>query len=340
MVDFKNFINCPDYNFLRENKHLGNKIIFLTYGGSHAYGTNVESSDIDIRGCALNSRSELLQMAGFEQVLDTHTDTTIYSFKKLIDLITSCNPNTIEMLGCKREHYFIMTQIGQELLENRKMFLSQLAVQSFSGYANQQLRRLENALARDTYPQAEKERHILGSCMSAMMDFKNRYEEFAQGSIKLHIENSDHEDLESEIFVDVNLINYPLRDYKNIWADLNNIIKDYSKLNKRNRKKDEVHLNKHAMHLVRLYLMCLDILEKEEIVTYREHDRELLMSIRGGVYQKDDGTYRQEFFEMIDDLEKRVDYAAKNTGLPEQPNYNKIEEFVLSVNERVITNAY
>lgn len=339
MIDFKNLINGAEYDFLREDKRLGNKIIFLTYGGSHAYGTSVESSDIDIRGCALNSRSELLQMSGFEQVLDTHTDTTIYSFKKLIDLITSCNPNTIEMLGCKREHYFVLTNIGQELLENRKMFLSRLAIQSFSGYANQQLRRLENALARDTYPQAEKERHIMGSCMSAMMDFKNRYEEIPQGSIKLHIEKSPHEDLESEIFVDVNLTNYPLRDYKNIWADLNNIVKDYSKLNKRNRRKDEVHLNKHAMHLVRLYLMCLDILEMEEIITYRENDRELLMSIRSGAYQKDDGTYRKEFFDLIDDLEKRVEYAAKNTGLPQQPDYRKIEDFVLSVNERVINDA-
>ncbi len=340
MLDFKNYINRPEYDFLRDNPHLGKNVLFVTLGGSYAYGTNVEGSDVDLRGCALNSRAELLRMSGFEQVVDTNTDTTIYSFMKLIELITSCNPNTIEMLGCRREDYCLMTGIGQELLDNRKMFLSKLAVQSFSGFANQQLRRLENALARDTYPQAEKERHILGSCRSAMADFKNRYEEFPEGSIKLHIEKSEREDLESEIFADVHLTNYPLRDYISIWADMNNIVKDYAKLNKRNRKKDEAHLNKHAMHLVRLFLMCLDILEKEEIITYREQDRALLMSIRGGAYQKEDGTYKPDFFELIDALEKRVAYAAANTGLPEQPDYIKIDEFVLSANERVINNAF
>ena len=50
------------------------------------------------------------------------------------------------------------------------------------------------------------------------------------------------------------------------------------------------------MHLVRLYLMCLDILEKEEITTYRANDLDLLMSIRGGKYQKEDGTFYMEFF--------------------------------------------
>ena len=31
---------------------------------------------------------------------------------------------------------------------------------------------------------------------------------------------------------------------------MNNIVKDYRKLGKRNKKKDDEHLNKHAMHLV------------------------------------------------------------------------------------------
>lgn len=35
----------------------------------------------------------------------------------------------------------------------------------------------------------------------------------------------------------------------------------------------------NAMHLIRLYLMCLDILEREEIVTLREKDHDLLMDI-------------------------------------------------------------
>ena len=95
-------------------------------------------------------------------------------------------------------------------------------------------------------------------------------------------------------------------------------------LNHRNNKRDENHLNKHAMHLVRLYLMAFDILEKEEIKTYRADDMELLMSLRNGSYMLEDGSYRPEFFEYIDTLEKRLAYAVKNTALPQKPDYKRI----------------
>ena len=88
------------------------------------------------------------------------------------------------------------------------------------------------------------------------------------------------------------------------------------------------------MHLIRLYLMCLDILENEEIVTYREKEHDLLMSIRNGAYQNEDGTYRSEFFDMVSDFEKRMEYAAENTSLPNKPNMKKIEEFVVEVNRK------
>jgi predicted nucleotidyltransferase len=334
--NIKKIIDSNEYDFLRTNEHLKDKIVFLALGGSHAYGTNIETSDVDIRGCALNRPSDLIGLTNFEQVVNETTDTTIYSFNKLISLLLNCNPNTIELLGCKPEHYLMMTDVGKELLDNRKLFLSKKAVNSFGGYANQQLRRLENALARDSYPQMEKEKHILGSCMTSMMSFGQRYTSFPDGSIKLYIDKSNHEELTSEIFADINLSHYPLRDYKNIWSDMNNIVKDYGKLNKRNHKKDDAHLNKHAMHLVRLYLMCLDILEKEEIITYREKDHDLLMDIRSGTYQKEDGTYRHEFFEMIDSLEKKLSYAKENTSLPDKPNMQLIEEFVMDVNRRTI----
>lgn len=337
-MNIEQLICTKDYEFLKTNKHLGDKFIFLTLGGSYAYGTNIETSDVDVRGCCLNTKAELLGMSNFEQFIDNRTDTTIYGFNKLIKLLTNCNPNTIELLGCKKEHYFLLTPIAQDLINNRKMFLSQKAVISFSGYAMQQLRRLQNFLARDKYTQTEKEKHIKTSIEAAMLNFNTRYTQFEEGFIKLNIDKSFRQDLETEIFVDVNLKHYPLRDYKNIFSEMNNIIKDYNKLNKRNKKKDNQHLNKHAMHLVRLYLMCLDILEKEEVITYRQNDLELLMSIRNGYFQNPDNTYRKEFFELIDDLEKQLQYAKDNTSLPHSPDYEKIENFVIEVNEKVVNN--
>lgn len=333
-------LETPEYEFLKTNPRLGKNIIFLTLGGSHSYGTNIEGSDVDIRGCAHNSKSDLLGMSNFEQVLNEATDTTVYSFNKLIGLILNCNPNTIEMLGCKPEHYIVMTDIGRELLANKKLFLSKRASYSFGGYASAQLRRLENALARDSYPQADKERHIMNSVQFAMQTFKERYQEFEDGNIELYIGKSTKDDIDSEIFMNVKLSNYPLRDYKALWSEMNSVVKEYGKLNGRNRKKDDLHLNKHAMHLIRLYLMCIDILEKEEIITYREKDNGLLMAIRGGVYQKEDHTFRSEFFDMVNEFEKRLEYARNNTALPDKPNYQAVEEFVISVNERMVRGDY
>lgn len=105
----------------------------------------------------------MIGFSKFEQVVDTETDTVIYSFNKLINLLISCNPNTIEILGCKPEHYLYLNEEGKLLLENRKLFLSKRCINSFGGYAYQQLNRLTNALARDRYSQTNKEKHIVNN---------------------------------------------------------------------------------------------------------------------------------------------------------------------------------
>ena len=63
----KNMVSSEEYNFLRNNDHLGNRIILIGLGGSHAYGTNNETSDLDVRGCALNSKEEILTNQHYEQ---------------------------------------------------------------------------------------------------------------------------------------------------------------------------------------------------------------------------------------------------------------------------------
>ena len=81
-------------------------------------------------------------------------------------------------------------------------------------------------------------------------------------------------------------------------------------------------------------MMCLDILEKEEINTYRAGDRDFLLSIRNGAFQKEDGTYKPEFFEMVSEYEKRLSYAKEHTALPANPDMKKVEEFVMDINWR------
>lgn len=332
----KEMVNGHAYDFLRTNPHLAGRIMFLTLGGSYAYGTNIETSDVDIRGCAMNRKSDLLGLSSFEQVVERQTDTTIYSFNKLIGLLLNCNPNTIEMLGCKPEHYFYISETGQSMIDNYKLFLSQRAANSFGGYATQQLRRLENALARDRMSQSENEEHIRKSMERALKTFGDRYTDFENGSVALFTDKSTRDDLDREVYCNIHLENYPAREFNIMMNTLSNVIGNYEKLNHRNHKKDDNHLNKHAMHLIRLYLMCLDILEKGEIRTYRYDDLEFLLSIRNGAFQNKDGTYQPEFFELVGEYEKKVEYAKENTSLPAHPDMKRVEEFVMDINRRSI----
>lgn len=339
-MDFNKLVNSREYDFLRENPRLGRRIILMGLGGSYAYGTNNENSDIDFRGITLNLPSDLLGLTQFEQYEDADTDTVIYAFNKIIRLLLECNPNTIELLGLDEEQYLIKTALGQELLDHKDLFLTKRAAKSFGGYAGAQLRRLQNAIARDSMPQAEREQHIYHSVKNAMEDFRRKNELFDKGNIHIYIDESASPGLEKEIFIDAEYKHLPLRDYENMLSAMNSVVRDYDKIGKRNRKKDDDHLNKHAMHLIRLFMMAVDILEEGEIKTHRRDDVELLKSIRRGDFQKEDKTFSEEFYDLLADYEKRLERATNNSRLPDNPDMEKVEQFVEYVNRKAIEDDF
>lgn len=335
----KEKLKTYEYDFLRQDKKLGSNIILLTLGGSHAYGMDQAGSDLDVRGIALNSKEEVLLGTDFLQVVNVDTDTTVYSFNKMIQLLTSNNPNTLEILGCLPEHYFHLSGIGKELLENRKMFLSRICISTFGGYAENQLRRMENKATR-LVDQAQNEAYILKSINHAKYDFKNRYYPYDDSEVKLYIDTAVQEGYDSEIFMDVRLKHYPLRDWTGMWNEMKSIVSSYNKIGKRNEKAiSHDKLGKHMAHLIRLYMMCIDILEKEEIITYRAEEHDLLMSIRNSEYLDGNRQPTAAFYDLLNEYEKRFDYAKENTSLPDVPDQKKISEFQMYVNERIVKGS-
>ena len=129
-MDFKALMHTPEYDFLRTNPRLGSRIMLLGVSGSCGYGTNREDSDVDFRGVTLNMPSDLIGLMGFDQYEDAATDTVIYGFNKLISLLLNCNPNTIEILGLDEDQYLIKSDLGQELLDHRGLFLSKRTAES------------------------------------------------------------------------------------------------------------------------------------------------------------------------------------------------------------------
>lgn len=302
-----------------------------------------ESSDIDIRGIALNSKEEILLGTDFEQVLDEATDTTIYSLKKMVNLLLHNNPNTLEILGLNLNQivYFpkessFRSQVLEELIDLSDAFLSKRVIQTFGGYASTQMRRLENKAASQL-GEAQREAHILKSIEFAGYDFKQRYQNIDSDSLKLYVDKSDKEDREAEIFIDVSVTKYPLRDFTGYINSLHSVVRDYDKsIGKRNKQAIEHNkLGKHQAHLVRLYLMCFDILERHLVITKRP-EIELLMKIRNGEYLEDNSTPKKRFYDMVEQLENKLQRLAKSTTLPEEPNYEKVYSWLASVNERIV----
>ena len=388
-MDINQVLQLPEYSFLKTEKRLGNNVMLLTFGGSHSYGTNGPTSDIDIRGITAPTKEDILGVdfvlqdydkgnknlifgsRGFEQYNDATTDTVIYSLDKILKLLYKCNPNTIEILGCKPEHYAHISPAGQLLLDNRHLFLSKLAVGSFSGYARQQFYRLKNALARDSMALVEKQFYMIDVINRMYRHLEDSYPTFERGFVDFYVTDLDGNKIyidkelvlldelcfvykgeivsacqaknynldlnNTDLRVDINIKNMQTKDIAGIYNEISAVLKDFSDhLGHRNQKKDDYHLNKHAMHLVRLYLMCFDILEKHEIITYREEDLELLLKIKDGYYQQEDGNYRPEFYQLVDEFERKLKELAKTTTLPDRPDEKAIQALTMQIKQAIL----
>lgn len=332
-------ILTPEYDFLRTDPRLGKHIMLLGLGGSHSYGTQVETSDLDVRGVSLRPAKDILLGHDHETVTDAATDTAIYTFDKILTLLASCNPNTIELLGLKKEHYLYTTDAARYMIDNADMFLSKKAVHSFGGYAQQQLRRMWTKSIRET-SQEQHEQYILSTIQHASHVFPEKYALMPEDALKLFIDKSMQEGFDSEIYLDINLHHYPLRDWVDMWSEMQNIVRSYNKLGMRNSKAIEHgKLGKHQMHLARLYLMAFDILMDGKIVTYREKDHDFLMDIRNGKYLDENNQPLPEFIQMVDEWEAKLKYCAEHSPLPDTPDWERINRFKAEVNYSVVTKG-
>lgn len=141
--ELQRIIDSEPYDFLRTDPHLGKHLMFLTIGGSHAYGTNVAGSDVNIRGVALNSKEDLLGLGEFEHHVDTVTDTTVFSFNKAAKLLCSGNPNMLEQFGNPDELVITYSPTAKLLFDNKNLFLSKRVIYSFGGFAGKLIKKAD-----------------------------------------------------------------------------------------------------------------------------------------------------------------------------------------------------
>jgi predicted nucleotidyltransferase len=132
---------------IKEVEH--NQLILCGYAGSITYGTNNPDSDIDIRGVFIPPKSYWLGLDSVEQVTDQLNDTVYYELRKFFNLALNANPNILEILWLRDNHYLWnkvpkhLQKFGQKLIANRRMFLSKKVRHSYMGYAYAQFHRMD-----------------------------------------------------------------------------------------------------------------------------------------------------------------------------------------------------
>ena len=129
------------------------RTIFVGLAGSHGYGLNRPESDYDYRGVFIAPKRYYLGFDSIEQkdsgwdepgifpFIDGNKDTVIYELRKVLHLLAGANPNVLELLWLT--NYPFLTNVGQHLINHRRLFLSKKVKHTYSGYAFAQIKKME-----------------------------------------------------------------------------------------------------------------------------------------------------------------------------------------------------
>jgi hypothetical protein len=83
--------------------------------------------------------------------------------------------------------------------------------------------------------------------------------------------------------------------------------------------------------------MGIDLNTTGSIITKRVNEHDLLMSIRNGEFTVGDGAHvRDEFFEMLHDIQEKYIYSVEHTVLPETYDKEAVYELVRKTNIRIL----
>jgi predicted nucleotidyltransferase len=126
---------------LIQSKAPGSIPLYLVVRGSHAYGTNLPTSDTDYAGVFVQDMDSILGMSYVEQVNDDNNDSVIYELRRFLELLAKNNPTILELLNTPEDCVIYKDPAFDVIFENRDKFLTKVCSQSFGGYAVAQIKK-------------------------------------------------------------------------------------------------------------------------------------------------------------------------------------------------------
>lgn len=140
-------------------------LIYKYIRGSHAYGLNLPTSDMDEGGVYIEPIESLLGL-GYDyqdQINDETNDTTWYSLRKFLNLLMNGNPNILEALFVDNKFVLYEHPIMTEIKKHRHMFLTKNCFNSFIGYSKSQIKKARGLNKKIVNPVTEK-KDVLDFC--------------------------------------------------------------------------------------------------------------------------------------------------------------------------------
>lgn len=344
------------------------RTILLVRHGSHAYGTQVATSDEDFKGIAIPPAAYFFGFTQkFEQAEVKVPDMVVYDIRKFFNLAADCNPNILEVLWVDPSDYIVCTPLAEKLLASRQLFLSRKARFTFFGYAQSQLKRIkghyrwlkdppkapptraesglperpvipgEQLLAAQAAVQKKLDtwewKHLEDIDPAARIAVQSSFEELVAELMLFRDENARHRMAARTLRYDENFIELLDRERQHQARQ-----RDWEQyqlwLKQRNPARSELEAKfgydtKHAMHLVRLMRMCREILELGEVRVKRP-DREELLAIRQGLWSY------EALLEWTEGQEPILEGLYQRSSLPKSPDKGALDRLCQTLVEEAL----
>ena len=113
-------------------------ILLKAIVGSQAYGTNTPQSDTDVKGVYLQDPLDVMSF-GYQQQREPDKDTCYYEVQRFLELLQSSNPTVLELLFTPEDCILDIHPLFNIILNHKQSFITKGCMNSFLGYAKQQI---------------------------------------------------------------------------------------------------------------------------------------------------------------------------------------------------------
>ncbi len=299
-------------------------LIYETVHGSQAYGLSTPSSDVDKKGVMVGPKAWYLGFRGGPEQIENSADHVWFEIRKFMRLAAGANPTLIEVLWTDPSFHLVVTKAGERLLGARQIFLSKRVKDSFAGYAVAQLKRIKTHRRwLLSPPEKEPTRKAFGLPEELLIPRDQ------MGAAEALMERGEMQTADlSPNFLSALALEKRYRSARREWDQYRTWVRE------RNPARAELEARfgydtKHAMHLVRLLKMAVEIANTGEVKVKRD-DRDELLSIRNGSMSY------EELVDYAERLSLEVQPAAQRSQLPESPDEEALDALCVAIVEEVL----